>query len=438
MNDKLNSAFEKLTPVIDKIANNRVLQGLSAGMMGTLPVTIVGSFALLLNVVPLGPVTELIQNSGLAACLNATYNYSMGILSVYIVFFVARSITQQYLEGDDGFTAGIMALLCFLIITPLETTENGSTIPFTWLGASGAFTALVTAAAVTGIYVLCKSRNLTIKMPAGVPPMVSNVFAGLIPFIIAAVVFTTISFVFSKTSLGSFHQLIYSLLQAPMTQLGGSIWAMLLISVLCQILWFFGIHGQNVLSPFYSPIWIAMDAANMAAIAAGNQAPNIVGNAFYSIFCFGGYQIALCMLLLRAKSAQFRSFGKLGIGPAIFGIGEPLNFGMPLILNFKFIVPFLTNSVICLGVAYLAIATGLIPHLYGIQPIFGLPFGVMAFMEGGWRVLALAIVVNIVIPYFLWLPWVKRADKEACIQEQQAVEEEAQEELELQTQTVAR
>lgn len=258
-----------------------------------------------------------------------------------------------------------------------------------------------------------------------VPPIVSNVFASLIPFALCAVLFTLISWGFAKTSIGNFHQLIYSLLQAPMSQLGGNIWAMLLISVLCQVLWFFGIHGQNVLSPFYTPVWMALDAANLAAIAAGEAAPNIVGSAFYSIFCFGGYQIALCLLLLRSRSEQYRSFGKLGIGPAIFGIGEPLNFGMPLILNFKFIVPFLTNSVIALGVAYIAIATGLVPHLNGAAVAFGLPFGVSAFLEGGWRVLVLAIVVNIVIPYFLWMPWVKHADKEAYLEEKEMTAEEA-------------
>ena len=128
-------------------------------------------------------------------------------------------------------------------------------------------------------------------------------------------------------------------------------------------------------------------------------------------------------MLLRARSKQFREFGKLGIGPAIFGIGEPLNFGMPLILNFKFIVPFLTNGVLMLAVAYLAIASGLVPHLNGTTFVFGLPFGIGAFLEGGWKVLALAIVVNIILPYFLWMPWVKMADKEAYQQEQGAHKE---------------
>ena len=424
MKEKFESFFEKISPMINKISTNRFLKGLSGGMMATLPITVVGSFALLLVVVPLGPISTFIQNSGLSKVFNTVYTYTMGLLAVYMVFFIAKNLANQYLKNDDGMTAAAIAFLSFLIVTPLGATADEVTaIPTTWLGAQGAFTAIIVASVSVAIYRYCKVHHLTIKMPEGVPPMVSNVFEGIIPFVIVAVLFMGVNYAFSLTSVECLHQAVYTLLQVPMQSLGGSIWAVLFIAFFAQVLWFFGIHGQNVLSPFYNPIWLALDAANLAAYSTGVAGPNIVGNAFYNIFCFGGYQIALCLLLLRARSKQFREFGKLGIGPAIFGIGEPLNFGMPLILNFKFIVPFLTNGVLMLAVAYLAIASGLVPHLNGTTFVFGLPFGIGAFLEGGWKVLALAIVVNIILPYFLWMPWVKMADKEAYQQEQGAHKE---------------
>lgn len=423
LSEKMQKIFDKISPLINKISTNKFLQGLSGGMMATLPITVVGSFSLLLVVVPLGPVSTFIKETQIAAVLNTVYTYTMGFLAIYMVFFIAKSLTHQYLQNDDGMTAAAIALLSFLIVTPIGQTADGvSALPTTWLGASGAFTAIIVATITTLIYKYCKEHHLTIKMPKGVPPMVSNVFEGIIPFVLVAIFFMAVNYGFAKTDAGCFHQAVYSVLQVPLQSLGGSIWAVLFVAFLAQVLWFFGIHGQNVLSPFYQPIWLAMDVANLAAFSAGQQGDNIVGYAFFSIFYFGGCQIALCLLLLRAKSKQFRQFGKLGIGPAIFGIGEPLNFGMPLILNFKFIVPFLTNGVISLGVAYLVIASGLVPHLNGSAFVFGLPFGMAAFFQGGWQILVLAIVVNIVIPYFLWMPWVKMSDKEAYKQEQSALE----------------
>lgn len=424
MKEKLELLFEKLTPIINKISTNKFLQGLSGGMMATLPVTVVGSFALLLAVVPMGPISTFITNSGLKEVFLAVNTFTMGLLGVYMAILIAKNLTQQYLPDDDGITAAIISFLGFMIVTPLGTTKDQvSAIPTTWLGSQGAFSAIIVATITALIYKYCKQHDLTIKMPEGVPPMTVRVFEGIIPFVIISVLFIAIKYVFSLTSVGCMHQAVYTLLQIPMQKLGGNIGTVLLVAFLAQLLWFFGIHGQNVLSPFYQPLWLAMDAANLAAFSAGKVGPNITGYAFFSIFYFGGCQIALCLLLFQSKSRQHKEFAKLGIAPALFGIGEPLNFGMPLILNFKYIVPFLTNGVIGLLIAYIAIATGLVPHLNGTAYVFGLPFGVAAFLQGGWKVLALAIVTNIIVPYFLWMPWVKMADKEALKQEQGVVTE---------------
>ena len=424
MKEKLELLFEKMTPIINKISTNKFLQGLSGGMMATLPITVVGSFALLLAVVPMGPITTFITDSGLNEVFLSVNTFTMVLLGVYMAILIAKNLTQQYLPNDDGITAAVISFLGFMIVTPLGTTKDQvSAIPTTWLGSQGAFSAIVVATLTVVIYKYCKEHNLTIKMPDGVPPMTANVFAGIIPFVLVSVLFIAIRYIFSLTSVGCLHQAVYTLLQIPMQQLGGNIGTVLLVAFLAQVLWFFGIHGQNVLSPFYSPVWLAMDAANLAAFSAGKVGPNIVGNAFFNIFYFGGYQIALCILMFQSKSRQHKEFAKLGIGPSLFGIGEPLNFGMPLILNFKFIFPFLTNGVIGLAIAYIAIATGLVPHLNGTAYVFGLPFGVAAFLQGGWKVLALAVVTNIIVPYFLWMPWVKMADKEALKQEQGTVAE---------------
>ena len=94
--------FDKITPAVGKIAGNRFLMGLSEGLMGTLPVTVVGSFSLLLAVVPLGPVTEFFQSSGLAAVFTMGNTMTMGLLAVYMTVLIARSMTTKYLEGDNA------------------------------------------------------------------------------------------------------------------------------------------------------------------------------------------------------------------------------------------------------------------------------------------------------------------------------------------------
>lgn len=423
MKDSVLQFFERITPLINKISANKILQGISGGMMATLPITVIGSFSLLLVVVPLGPVTDFIRSSGLAGILNNAYTYTMGFLALYVVFFVTKSLVHAYMEEEDGISAAAAAIAGFLILTPLGAMEDGSSyMPLSWLGAQGTFTSLIVAIMSARVFVFCKSRGLTIKMPAGVPPMVSNVFASICPFVLVGVICIIVSFGFAQSQFGSFHQMIYSILQMPMQQLGGNIVTVCFLSFLMQLLWFFGIHGQNVLSAFYNPIWLALDLQNMAAYASGGEVPNIVGNAFYTVFCFGGYQLSLILLLLRSKSKQHREVGKLALGPSIFGIGEPLNFGFPLVLNFKFLFPFLTNGVLMLALAYFVINIGWVPKLNGAATVFGLPIFFTAFIQGGWKVVVLMAVTQI-IPIALWYPWFKMAEKEAVAQEMAALEE---------------
>lgn len=425
MKEKLTSLFDKLSPKLEKISENLWVQGLSSGMMATLPLTVLGSFTLLLNVIPFEPLNNLVKNLGIGPVLSLATSYSIGMLAVLMVIFITKNIVKLHLKDDDGVSAAVAALFAFLVITPggVLINEGGSAIPTTWLGAQGAFSALIVAFISAKIYIEFKERGFTIKMPAGVPPMVANVFAGIIPSLTIGVLFIIVSFLFTLTPYGSMHQTVYSLLQAPLQQLGGSIWALLFVSLLCNILWFFGIHGQNVVMPFIQPLWMALDMQNLQMIAAGQTPENIVGYAFYSLINFGGYQLALIFLLMRSKSKQMREIGKLTLGPSIFGIGEPLNFGLPLVMNFKFLVPFLTNSLLMLSLSYILIKTGIVPHFNGSTHVFGLPLGFGAFLQGGWRILALQIVTQ-VIPVFLWMPWFKMAEKEMVANEQAALENE--------------
>lgn len=421
MEEKLMKVFEKLTPIIGKISNNKWVTGMSHGMMGTLPFTVLGSFSLLLTVVPLAPLNNFITNSGLEPVLNLTTSYSIGMVSVLMVIFITKNIVSQSIANDDGLSAAVAALFAFLIVTPggvLEVTGGGA-IPTKWLGAQGAFTAIIVALVSAKIFIELKQRGFTIKMPDGVPPMVTSVFEGIIPTIAVGVFFILVSYVFTLTPQGSMHDVVYSLLQAPLQQLGGSLGALLFVSFIINVLWFIGIHGQNVIMPFINPIWLTLGLANLSAIANGDAAPNIITGSFYELINFGGYQLSLIFLLLTSKSKQFKEVGKLTLGPAIFGIGEPLNFGLPLCLNFKFIIPFLTNSVLMLLLSWVVIRMGIISPFNGSPVIFGLPIGVGAFLQGGWGPFLLQIATQI-IPVFLWLPWFKMAEKEALALEANA------------------
>lgn len=417
MKEKFTEIFKKISPYISALSRNKYLQAISGGMMATLPITLIGSIAVLLLVFPLDFVKNAIGALGLTGALGAANTFTIGCLALYVAFLIAKNLVQQFIQEDDGTSAGIISLLSFLLVTPLgQTVEEVSAIPTTWLGSAGVFSAMIIGLISGRIYVLAKQRGWTIKMPESVPPMVMKVFTGLIPSILIGVLFIIVNKLFSLTSFGSMHQAIYTILQTPLQNIGGSLPAMILLTIIAQTLWFFGIHGTNVTNPIVTPIWLALDVMNLNAVMSGEVAPNIIGYAFFMTITFGGTALGLVILMLRSKSKQYRQLGKLAIVPALFGITEPVIFGTPLVLNFKFAIPFIFNNAICIIFAYVLTALNIVPRFMGTTYVFGLPIGFSAAIQGSIRIIILQLVIQL-LSILLWWPWFKSAEKEAVMNE---------------------
>lgn len=423
---KMEQFFEKLNPYMTKLANNPTLKGISSGMMGSIVVTIVGSLCLLLVVFPIEAVRNTVASLGLTPILLNVNSFTIGCLALYIVVMVTNALVKCYNPKEDGLAAAVIALMSFLIVTPMgATAEKVGAIPTTWLGAAGVFSAMIIGIVTAKIFVFVKGKGWTIKMPDSVPPMISRTFEGLVPGIMIAVLFIAVSTLFAKTSYGCMHQFVYSIIQTPLQGLGGNLWAMCIFTIVAQLLWFFGIHGTNVISPIYGPIWLTLDLANQAAVAQGGMGagPNIIGKAFFETYTFGGCVLGFVVLMaFFAKSSQYKSLGRLSLVPALFGITEPVIFGTPLVLNFTFFIPFVFGNVIAVLVSYAAIASGLVPTLMGASTVFGLPIGFHAAIQGSWQAVVLQIVVMAILG-LVWYPFFKKADNDAYKLEQQASQE---------------
>jgi PTS system cellobiose-specific IIC component len=175
--------------------------------------------------------------------------------------------------------------------------------------------------------------------------------------------------------------------------------------------------------PIVQALWMAMDVENLNAIAAGQTPPNITGYAFFMIVTWGGLGLGLVLLMLRAKSKQYREIGKISIGPALFGITEPVIFGTPLVLNFKLAVPFITNNTIALILAYVLTKIGVVSRFTGVTSIFGLPIGFHAAVEGRVSIIIMQLLIQLVLSPLLWYPWFRSMDNETYNLEQSMDEE---------------
>lgn len=420
MKEKFTNLFNKLNPWFDKLGANPYLQAISGAMMATLGPLFIGSMSVLI-VVLMGMVPALAKLDKLTELLSKVNTMTLGALAVYIAVLIAYHLVKKLDEDEDPISASIISLISFLIITPLgKMADDSMGIPTNWLGAQGVFSALIVGIVSARLYLAIKHRGWTIKMPAGVPPMVTKTFEALIPTILIGLLFAIVDLLFSLTAFGNMHQFVYSIIQEPLKGVGGSIAVMILLSLLQQVLWFFGIHGTNVILPLVTPLWLAMDLENLNAVQAGLTPPNIVGLAFFNIITWSGLALGLVLLMLRAKSQQYRQVGKISIVPAMFGITEPVIFGTPLVLNFDLAFPFITNNAIALTLAYVLTKLGIVAKFIGVQTIFGLPLGFHAAVEGSISIILLQLFIQLVLSPVLWYPWFKRLDMSTYKEEQAA------------------
>ncbi len=309
-----------------------------------------------------------------------------------------------------------MSLASFLIVTPVQTIETdfGAQIllPTDWLGSSGMFTAIIISFAVGGIYLLCKKGHVEIKLPEQVPPFISAQFSSLIPGAIALILFGILSSVFAGTSFGTFHQLIYTIVSAPLHAVTGNVFGGWILMVVLYGLWFLGIHGGMTVGPVIMMLFMQVQMENMAAFQAGQPLPHMyVGDALS--YGTGSIPMLVAALFLM-KSEQGKAVSRMAVLPAFFGVDEPAYFGMPMILNPMFFIPWVIGApTISVFGTHLLKMIGLLGYSNGTggQSAANLPFFVGNLMNYGtagliWGCVLFALVV------LMYVPFVKAYDKQ--------------------------
>ncbi|MCJ1996075.1 PTS sugar transporter subunit IIC [Lactococcus piscium] len=412
---KVDKFTNKALIISEKVGNNVYLKAISNGLMATLPINIIGSLALLLAVLPVKPWTDFIGKIGLTATLLNTYSLTVGVISIYASFLIGYQLASNLKQ--NSMSAGIVSLLSFLILTPMVTLDKITTLNNSKLGAAGLFTAMIASLLFSRIFCYFNAKSVGIKMPDSVPPFVRNVFANLVPLMISASSAIFLSYLFTLTSYGSFSDFVYSIIATPLNGLSSNVGSLLLIVFFQMILWFFGIHGSNIVSGFIVALYLPMDVANLDALKAGTSnghLPNILGQGFYNLFAgiggAGGTLSLIIVILLFSKSKETRVIGKLSAIPGLFTINEPVIFGLPLVLNPIMAIPFILTPLVQVLTAYLAIASGIFPRLSGFQAPFGTPIAINGFLSGGWKIAVLQIIC-IFIGCLIYYPFIKLLDR---------------------------
>lgn len=425
--DKIQNIMDKtIAPVASKVADSKMLDALMGGMMCTLPMTLgVSVIAILINF-PIPGFSDWVVSSGLMATGNSILTVTMNMMGIYISFFIG--LRWGKVCGLSGYTGGIVSGAVFLAFMPQQSFEDipmASFINTSYMGSNGIFVAILLGLIVPKVTAILMSK-LEIKLPDMVPPMVAD---SLSPMFAAIVLFTAVWFAkwgLSFTPWGNLFDMINTLIGTPVTMVGASPLAYIIVCSLQSIFWFFGVH-PNVMLNFYAPVIMACSAANTEAIIAGEALPYGAWAVVALGTAIGGQTNALgiSISLLFTKSERFKAIRGIALVPSLFNISEPLMFGLPVVLNPTYFIPFVLNIPVCAIVVQALYALGLGAAFNPtIQLPWVLPQPVIAFMQGGIGCLVISVAV-LAVSVLMYTPFTLMADRQALREEQAALEESA-------------
>ncbi|HAM79240.1 PTS cellobiose transporter subunit IIC [Ornithinibacillus bavariensis] len=410
-------AFEnKFLPVAGRIGSQRHLVAIRDGFAAILPLIIIGSLAVLINNLPIEPFQNFMVNifgEGWKDLGGYIWNGTFAIISLVVAIGVSYSLARSY--NVDALAAALVSVASLIIISPM--TEDGG-ISLQWMSAAGLFVSLLVAIVATEIFRRLSQLNLAIKMPDGVPEAVSRSFASLIPAMIVLFIFGLLQVLFIDVIGVSLQDLIYKAIQAPFQNAAGTLPAVLGIEFTKSFLWFFGLHGSNILEPVIEAAYLPGLLENTKLFEQGVSAhdvPYIITKPFLDVFvAMGGTGTGISLLIalfITVKAKQVRSLGKMSAPAALFNINEPIIFGLPIVLNPMLFIPFILVPLVNVTIAYFATSIGLVPKTVVMVPWTTPPIIGGYLATGGSIAGSILQIVNLTVGALLYLPFLKVLDR---------------------------
>ena len=447
--EKFNEiANRTLVPIASKLANQRHLASIRDGMVVAIPLSILGGICLIISTPPFKPETlgdwGFISDMLLGwynwaqankAMLQLPYNMTMALMGLFVAFAIAYNLAKRY--NMAPLNASIVSTAVFLMVSapvskavPVEAINEGTAvadmlgqtgafIPTTYLDAKGIFTAIIVAIGCVEIMQFLLKKNIRFKLPQGVPPAISSSFDAIIPLFLCVIVFYALSLFVQNISGELLPSMIMSILAPAISGLD-SLWGICLITMIAQVFWFFGLHGASITQPIRLPFMQMYLVANIAAFSANEEIPHFFTQPFWSYVIAlggGGATLGLCLLLLKSKSAELKTLGKLSIGPAFFNINEPIIFGLPMVLNPMMMIPFIfvpvVNTIITYSCMYFGIVgKGVIETPWTTPAPLGAALGCMDIKAG------VLVIGLIILDMILYYPFFKLMEKQKLEEEQ--------------------
>jgi PTS system cellobiose-specific IIC component len=394
---------DRIAPALTTLSENPYLAAVRAGMVAVVPLTIVGGLFMIVAYLPVAGWEDRV--APYLPVLQAPVTATFGLLSVVACFSIAAELAKHLKQ--DPIVSGSIATVVFLMLQ-IDAADQSLRMP--GLGSRGLFTAILVAIVSVHVQKSFADRRLVIRLPASVPAVVYESFASLTPLLFLILMFWLLRFA-AGVDIDRVLQTVFTPLVFALNTLPG----ILVYAFVVTMLWSVGINGDNAVDAIVAPVFLQYLAANVEAVSARQPLPYVTAYGFFTTFVNvggTGATIALALVLWRSPDAGFRRISRLSMPTQIFQINEPIFFGLPIVLNPIFMIPYVLNALVLTASTFLLMQAGVVR-----KPFVNIPWttppviGHYLVSGGDWRA-ALWGAISIVIAAGVYLPFARAAERQ--------------------------
>jgi lactose/cellobiose-specific phosphotransferase system IIC component len=357
--------------IFDKISDNGLLQAVRRGLILIIPIIMAGSFALVLNNFPV----QSYQDFMLLAFGDAWKNLggyiwqgTFAILSVAVLISISYSLTEAYVNRTNvdlhPFFGSMTALACYIAIMYIPE----SAIPLQFLGALGLFIAILIAVLSSQMFILLhRFGRFRMRIYSdSADRTVGQSLNALFPAFITICAFAAVHMFFDAAGVRDMQTSMYERFRMLFGDTANAdLGTALGFVLLSHLFWIFGLHGTNIMEPVVHNVFVPNLELNGLELAQGLEPTHMYSKEFFDIFVFpGGSGASLCLIIaiiFLTKRTNTRQIAIISAVPGIFNINEILIYGVPIVLNPFFAVPFILTPAVLTLTTTVSMSIGLVP-----------------------------------------------------------------------------
>ncbi len=384
-----------------------------------IPILFIGSITVFLNGFPVQPFQDFLDNflgGALRSILLAIQYSTVGALALYITIALNQSYLDQTEEGlrlVSRFGSLLGCLGGFFILVGFFSGEPDLSL----LSGQGVFSALL--AGIFGSVLFSKFETLFRTRRAifvdGADSVFNTSLHNLLPVLFVVLCFAVVNYLITVCfKVQSVQHLFMKAVDTIFLRMHRSYFSGLVFIVLISVMWWFGIHGNNVMEQ------VAQDM--FAVIVAGE----IVSKSFIDTFVnMGGTGCIIGLLLATmflGKRSSTKRLSIMAFLPCVFNIGELIVFGLPVIYNPMMFIPFILAPVLCYSNAFLFTKIGFMPQVTN-SVVWTTPVFFSGYLATGSVRGIVVQLVNIVISMACYAPFVNMYEKKSLDESSSAMDE---------------